>query len=216
MTDQFAREVDEDLRSEYLKRLWDRFGLIIIGVAVAIVLLTAGYRGYAYLQERVAQTAGDAFMSALELAEDGDDAAAIAALEQIAAGDHNGYASLSRFRIATELANDGDLKGAIAQFEQISEQSESEEFRALADLRAAMLEIDTASVDDMRDRLGALANPDSQWRHTAREFIALTAYRTGDLETATSTLELILNDAEANPTVRSRADILKTLIDDSQ
>lgn len=216
MSDQFAREVDEDLRSEYLKRLWDRFGLIIISVAVLIVVMTAGYRGYAYLQERDAQTAGDAFMNALELAENGDEASAIQAFEEIAASDHNGYAALARFSIATELANDGDLNGAIAQFDQISELSDSDEFQALADLRAAMLEVDTASLDEMRNRLGVLANPDSEWRHTAREFIALTAYRTGDLETATSTLDLILNDAEANPTVRSRAEILKTLINDSQ
>ena len=45
MSDIF-REVDEDIRHERFKRLWDRFGPWVIGVAVLIVLITAGYRGW--------------------------------------------------------------------------------------------------------------------------------------------------------------------------
>ncbi len=45
MSDIF-REVDEDLRREQFKRLWDRFGTYVIGLAVLIVVVTAGYRGW--------------------------------------------------------------------------------------------------------------------------------------------------------------------------
>ena len=37
MSDIF-REVDEDLRHEQYKKLWDRFGIYVIGLAVLIVL----------------------------------------------------------------------------------------------------------------------------------------------------------------------------------
>ena len=68
-------------------------------------------------------------------------------------------------------------------------------------------------LDQLQDRLAVLLNPNSQWRHSARELVALAAIRADDLETATSTLEEILNDAESLQSVRARAEILKTLVD---
>ncbi|MBL4646833.1 MAG: hypothetical protein COA52_09805 [Hyphomicrobiales bacterium] len=213
MSDQFSREVDEDLRGEYLKNLWDRFGLFIIIIALAIVVATAGYRGWSYFQNQAAQSAGDAYMNALQLAEDGEDGEALKAFQSIADADHVGYAALARFRMGTELAAQGNVEGAIAAFDKIASTTKSTELKALATLRASLLLVDTGTLEDVQKRLAVLANPNSQWRHSAREYIALTAYRVGDLETATSTLDLILDDAESQQGVRSRARILKTLVD---
>lgn len=213
MSDQFAREVDEDLRSEFLKSIWDRFGVFIIGTAVIIVAATAGYRGWSYYQEQAAQSAGDAFMEALQLAEDGEDAEALKGFQSIADGGHEGYASLARFRIAAELANEGNVEAAVAEFDQIAENTKSDELKSLAQLRAGLLLVDTGTLEDVQSRLAVLANPNSSWRHSAREYIALAAYRAGDLETATTTLDLILEDVESLQSVRSRAQILKTLIE---
>ena len=44
MSDIF-REVDEDIRQEKYRRLWDRFGPWVLGVAVLIIVGTGGYRG---------------------------------------------------------------------------------------------------------------------------------------------------------------------------
>mgnify|MGYP006945477697 CR=1 FL=1 len=51
MSDIF-REVDEDLRHERYKRLWDRFGVYVIGLAVVIVLGVSGYKAWATAQPR--------------------------------------------------------------------------------------------------------------------------------------------------------------------
>lgn len=213
MSDQFAREVDEDLRSEFLKRIWDRFGVFIIATAVIIVGATAGYRGWSYYKEQAAQNAGDAFMEALQLAEDGEDAESLKGFQSIADGNHDGYAALARFRIATELANEGNVDAAVAEFDRIADTTKSDELKSLAQLRAGLLLVDTGTLEDVQSRLAVLANPNSAWRHSAREYIALAAFRTGDHETATTTLDLILEDAESLQSVRSRAQILKTLIE---
>lgn len=213
MSDQFAREVDEDLRSEFLKKIWDRFGIFIIATAVIIVVATAGYRGWGYYKEQAAQTAGDAYMEALQLAEEGEDAEALRAFQAIADGGHDGYAALARFRIATELADQGDVEGAVAEFDRIADTTKSDELKSLAELRAGLLLVDNGTLEEVQSRLAVLANPNSAWRHSAREYIALAAYRAGDLETATTTLDLILEDPESLQSVRSRAQILKTLIE---
>lgn len=215
MSDQFAREVDEDLRSEYLKRIWDRFGVFIIAIAVIIIVATAGYRGWSYFKDQAAQTAGDAYMDALQLAEDGDEAESLKAFQSIADSSHEGYAALARFRIATELASEGNVEGAIAEFDKIAATTKSKELKALADLRAGLLLVDNGTLEEVQSRLAVLSNPNSAWRHSAREYIALAAYRAGDLETATTTLDLILEDQESLQSVRSRAQILKTLVEGS-
>ena len=45
-SEQFIREVDEELRRAQLKAIWDRFAPLIIGVCVLVVAVTAGYRGW--------------------------------------------------------------------------------------------------------------------------------------------------------------------------
>ena len=37
-------EVEQDLRREQMKRLWDRIGIYVIAVAVLVVAITGGWR----------------------------------------------------------------------------------------------------------------------------------------------------------------------------
>ncbi len=45
MSDIF-REVDEEVRREQLKKLWERYSILIVAVAVLIVAGVGGWRGY--------------------------------------------------------------------------------------------------------------------------------------------------------------------------
>ena len=51
MSDIF-REVDEDLRREQYKKLWERFGSYVIGLAVLIVVVDRRLRGLAILADQ--------------------------------------------------------------------------------------------------------------------------------------------------------------------
>ena len=66
MSDIF-HEVDEDLRRDRAKALWDKYGIYVLGLAVAIVVVTAGVRGWQYWQETRAQASGDRYLAALRL-----------------------------------------------------------------------------------------------------------------------------------------------------
>ena len=82
----------------------------------------------------------------------------------------------------------------------------------LAAVRAGMLLVDTASLADMRRRLDPLAEPSRSFRHTARELLALSAWRNRDLAAARRYLDMIATDAETPPGTRARADVLSGLI----
>ena len=61
------REVDEEVRQEQFKKLWARFGNLVIGVCLLVILGVGGYQGWHYWQKKQSQAAGDAYFSAAEL-----------------------------------------------------------------------------------------------------------------------------------------------------
>jgi hypothetical protein len=212
MSDIF-REVDEDLRREQLRKLWNRFAPYVIGLAILIVAATAGYRGWEYWKLRQAQTTGDRFIAALKLADEGKHDEAIATLQSIASTGSGGYPALAGFRIAAEKAAAGDDAGAIAEYDAIAaRRGIPEEVKNLARLRAALLVVDQVDFADLRRRIGDLAGVGNPWRHTAREILGLGAWRAGDYATAKGYFEEINNDQETPQGLRQRSQLMLALI----
>jgi len=211
MSDIF-REVDEDIRREQAKRLWDRFGPYVLGLAVLIVVGVAGWRGWEYWQETKAQATGDRFLSALQLSDEGKHEEAITALEAIVADGSGSYPVLARFRIAAEKAQAGDTAGAITEFDTIAQGNAPNEIKVLARVRAALLQADTATVAELDARIGDLAGVGNAWRHTAREMLGLAAWRTGDYAAARKYFTEISSDQETPADLRQRAQLMLTLI----
>ena len=212
MTDIF-REVDEDIRREQVKKLWDRFAPYIIGLAVLIVVATAGYRGWEYWRNHQAQATGDRYIEAMKLSSEGKHDEAIAAFGAIVASGGGGYPVLARLHIASEKAASGDAAAATADFDAIAADSKfSAEIRNVARLRAAMLVADTASVADLETRIGDLASTGNPWRHSAREILGLASWRTGDYAAARKYFSDITNDQDASQDMRQRANLMLALI----
>jgi hypothetical protein len=212
MSDIF-REVDEDLRREQFKKIWDRVGIYVIGLAVLIVAVTAGVRGWQYWQERQAQASGDRFVAAVELATSGKSEEAQAAFAEIVKDGSGGYPTLSRFRMAGAKAEAGDAAGAAADLDAIAADGSAPQLiRDFARIRAALLLADTATLDELKTRIGSLADPLNVWRSSAREILGLAAWRTGDLSTAQTYFDEIAKDNEASQGVKGRAQVMIGLI----
>src|SRR5690606_40249319 len=96
--DSFIREVNEEYRKERARLLWERYGFLVIGVATAIVLGTAAFVGYRYWNDSRANASGDAFLAALQLANDGKTDEAIAAFDKIEKEGHGAYPVLAKMR----------------------------------------------------------------------------------------------------------------------
>lgn len=216
MSDIF-REVDEDIRRERFKRLWDRFGPYVIGLAVLIVLITAGVRGWEYWQTSQAEATGDRFVAAITLADEGKHDEAIAALNSITEDGSGGYPVLAAFRAAGEKAAAGNAEGAVADYDAIADQSGLPLLVGdLARLRSAMLLSDNASVEELTSRIGDLAKTGNPWRQPAREILGFAAFRTNDLTAAREYFSEIAADQDSTPGIRSRAEVMLSLITSRQ
>jgi len=205
-------EVDEEVRREQFKKLWDKYSLYIIAVAILIVAAVGGWRGYEYLEAKKAAQAGDAFNKAIELSEQNKHAEAEAAFSDLVAKAPYGYRMLSRFRLAAEVEK-RDPKAAVQMFDELaSDRGIGAEQQELARVRAGGILLDTASYADMKQRLEADTAPNATFRHVARELLALSAVRANDSTAARQWLDMISSDAETPPSMRSRAQALQALL----
>lgn len=203
----FIREVDEDLRDEQLKNMWDKFGPFVIGAALLIVLATAANKGWDYWKTSQAATSGDAFIAAIDKSESGASAEAIAALQALKAEGTGGYPVLAQMRIAAETAKLGKVDEAIQQFLAIAGDASIEtNIQDLARIRAAGLQLDQGQIDQVIIELSPMMDQAS-FRHSARELVLLAHMEKSEFEKARPIAERIVNDVETPPQLRQRAEI---------
>jgi hypothetical protein len=76
----------------------------------------------------------------------------------------------------------------------------------MANIQAAILELDTAESDVVRARLALILNGTSKFRYIANEILALSELRNDELEAAILRLEALVVDVETPAGVKNRAD----------
>lgn len=211
MTDIF-QEVDEEVRREQLKKLWDQYGNYFIAVCVLVVVGVAAWRGYQWWEAKQAAQSGAAFEQAVTLAAAGKHQEAEAAFAKLATDGTAGYRVLARLREAAELSTT-DSKGAVAAYDEIAaDKSAGQIIEDLAAVRAGFLLVDTAPYSEIRDRLEPLAAADRTFRYSAREILALSAWKANDVTAARQWIDMIMIDPQTPAGTRSRVGVLSELI----
>jgi hypothetical protein len=205
-------EVDEEVRREQLKKLWQRYGNLLVAACVLAVAAIGAWRGYDYWRTKKAGETGIAFEQAVSLAEAGRHKEAEAAFAKIAADGTAGYRVLARLRAAAELAQT-DRKAAIAAYDALAaDRNAGPVIGDLAALRAGLLLVDTNSYADMRKRLEPLTGAGRSFRYMARELLALSAWKSGDISATQKWTDTLMSDPSTPAGTRSRAQILSELI----
>jgi hypothetical protein len=211
VTDIF-QEVDEEIRREQFKKLWQRFGTYIIAACVLVVLGVGAWRGYDWWETKKAAESGAAFEQAVTLEESGKLQEAEAAFAKLAADGTAGYRVLSRLREAAALAR-SDPKAAIKSYDDLAaDRGAGQVIDDLAALRAGFLLVDSAPYAESRTRLEPLTGADRPFRDSARELLALSAWRQGDMSAARQWTDIIVADPRTPAGARSRAQVLSELI----
>ena len=177
-----------------------------------MIAAVGGWRGYQYLQTQKAAEASSTFEAAAALADQNKHAEAEAAFTKLAEAAPPGYRNLSRLRAAAEAAKH-DVTAAVKLYDAIAADSGfSSAERDLARVRAAGLLVDTETYNNMRQRLEPTTEPEATFRHTARELLALSAWRNDDTTAARKWLDMISEDGQTPSSLRNRAEALQALL----
>jgi hypothetical protein len=204
------REVDEEVRQEQYKKLWDKFGNYFVALCFVIVASVAGVKGYQYFQVKQSEAAAVVYFDGVKRASEGkfDDA-----LKALAVVSHSGFKQLGLLQQASVLAEQGKTKEAVAAFDALAaDASVDSNLRDLARIRAGYLLVDSLKPDELISRLGSFDRDDQVWRHATREIFGLAAYRTGDYSMADRYMNANFADAETPQDMRQRAQVMIQLL----
>jgi hypothetical protein len=215
--DSLFREVDEEIRREQFAKLWERYGIYIIGIAIAIIAAVGGTKLWEAHKLSEAQAYGARLEAARVLAEETKIGDAAKAFEAIAAEAPKGYAALAALSQAGAELRLGNRPAALAIFEKLaSESSTDSEIASFARLQAAALRLGEADFTEMENRLKPLTADDSAWRLPARELLGTAAIKAGKLSEARTTLTSLLAEPNLAPTTAERINRLMATIASSE
>ncbi len=211
MSDSFIREVDEDIRQKQLQDLWKRFGKFIIGIAVGIVVIVAGRAIYTNVVESKYSEQAANFSSALK-----QEAAAISsALDPVISSDVDGYKIVATFKKAELAVTDGNNAEAVKILDQfIQTAGVAQIYKDMASIQASMLELDTATTDQLRARLALTLNSGNGFQYLAEELIALSELKGGDVDAAKERFLALTENLEVPNGVKTRAEQYLSVIDE--
>lgn len=207
------REVDEAVRHEQVNTAFQRYGLI---VGVVLVLALAGFAGYLYWQgesESAMERDSEQLIAAMDEFEAGNENIADEELAALAEDAGPGAAASALMMRAAIAVNDGRTEDAAALYELVATDDEMPDpLRQAADIRAVALQFEELEPQEVIDRLGPLATPESAWFGSAGELVAMAYLARGDEERAGPLLAEIAKAEDVPQTLRSRTRQLAGLL----
>jgi hypothetical protein len=204
--EQFAREVDEELRREEALALWKRWGKLIVAVIVAGLLAFAGWLYWQSHREGVAGEQGVKFNQAMDDLGANQQAKAAPALAELATSGNAGYATLAKFTQADIALQKDDLKGAAKLFADVAGDSAiAQPLRDLALVRQTSAEYDSLQPQVVIDRLRPMAVKGNAFFGSAGEMTAIAHLRMNRRDLAGRLFGEIARDDTVPASIRQRA-----------
>lgn len=214
--DPLLREVEEDLRRERYEKLWKKYGGAVIGAAVVVVLVVAGYKGWQAYDQNAREEAGELFVQASDSANTDADAAARAFLD-LSEHAPEGYAFLSQLRAAALFAEAHDPEHATKIYSHLEQTADHELHKDIAVLFRAFTMLNNSADTERDDQalsaiLEPLTAPGRPMRYSARELLAFAALARGDRKRASEIFDELREDPATPADMLQRAEHFLTQI----
>ncbi len=211
--DSLFREVDEAVRQDQLKKLWDKYGVWLVVGAVSIVAGVGGHKAWVYWKSEQSKAAGSRFIGGITQVQEGKTSDAIEVFKSLADEGPAGYRNLSRLQLAALYVKEGNKAEAITIYDELASDSfAGSTLENFAKIQGASLKLDDASFEEMLKRLEPLAITGDPWRHSARELLGLSAFKNGKNDAAQRYFDVMLSDQQTPANMRRRAEMMLSLL----
>ena len=210
--DAFIREVDEDLKNESMKKLWDKYGLFITIFVVVALSLAVSYESIKAWYIHRAENWSDTYAVALNLQNQGKYDESMEALNVIINNKIGAFADLAKMQQVNVLLDQGKEEEALSILVTIAnDKNFNKQLRDLAIIKLASHKLDTATSEEIKTILEPVAD-DNAWYGTAQEMLATVAVRDGNIEEAKKIYQSLLDNTSVSDELKNRVrDILSVL-----
>ena len=206
-------QVEEELRSDRYKRLARTWLPVIGGVLLVALIAALSWWGWQKMETSKADKASIAYQRGLESLQANNPVGADAAFAQAADEGNAAYKALALQHRAGIAAQANRIPEAVALLDEAAAASRDPLLVDGARWKAALLLMDTASLEDIQARLQPLIEDDRPFRAFARESLAMAQLQHGKAADARSTLVVLKNSLDTPRELSQRADLTIALID---
>jgi len=209
MSEEFVREVDEDIKEEERIKLWKKVFPYVVSVSLGIIIFTSGYVFWNNYTESLNQQLGDDFTAAVQLANEEDLDASILALNRIVDEGSDGYVTLAKMKKASLLIQRGELKLGLNIYLDLERNAVDQSFRDIASILYVLNSMDTEDPKALLEKINKLESSQI-WRSSALEMKAFLKLKQNKVEEARKIFEGILNLPSTPSSLATRA---KNMVD---
>ncbi len=198
------RELEEDIKEEKILNLWRKYGNYLIGLALTIILATAGYTLWQYFYHKSQLRMHGVFSSAVKLYNDGKKEEALKAFQGIAQ-ESDGYGKLARLYEASLTSNPSEIYNEMAQ-KNVSDP-------ALGNLPKVLLAARELDNEAALEAIQSLTAPNNAWAPLSYELLGFANLKKGDEVLAAKNFISILKEPYASDHEKVRASFMLTQIE---
>lgn len=214
MQDAFIREVDEDLKNESMKKLWDKYGLFVLLIVIVSLTVAVSYESIKSWYIKRAENRTEGYAVALSMQNQGLFDDSLEALDLIINQKMGTYAELAEMQKANILLEQNKEKEALALLEKIAnDKSRSLQLRDTALIKLASYRQDGATFEEMSELLNSITkSKDNAWYAVAEDMLATILLRDGNIEQAKEIYNALLENQDTPDDLKNRIkDILSVL-----
>ena len=214
MQDAFIREVDEDLKNESMKKLWDKYGLFVLLIVIVSLTVAVSYESIKSWYIKRAENRTEGYAVALSMQNQGLFDDSLEALDLIINQKMGTYAELAEMQKANILLEQNKEKEALALLEKIAnDKSRSQQLRDTALIKLASYRQDDATFEEMSELLSSITkSKDNAWYAVAEDMLATILLRDGNIEQAKEIYNALLENQDTPDDLKNRIkDILSVL-----
>ncbi len=213
--DALLKEISEDVKSDKMRDLWDRYGLFII-IFVALALTAAvSFESFRNWAQKRDQEISNAYAVAISLQNQGRLDESMKLLQNIS--ERSGlYADIAKLQIANIYFEQNKPQEAVDLLQQlVTKRGVSRQMKDIAALKLAAYKLDSdAPAAEIEELLFPLTEEGNGSYNVARELLAMLYIREGNLEKAKAEYEMIVASVNSSDALKSRAQDMITIISD--
>ncbi len=210
----FIKEVNEDLKNESMKKLWDKYGLYIIILVAAALTAAVSFETMKAWHTKKIQKWSDSYAYALSLQNQGKYDDSIQTFDYIAGQDYGIFSDLAQMQKANILLEQNKTDEALKLMAEIAaDKSFNSQLRDTVALKLASYKLENAPIDEIRQLIGGIAqDAENSWQPSANEMLALAYLRDGEIAQAREIYDQLLQSDKTSEVMKVRIkDILSAL-----
>lgn len=215
--DAFIREIDEELKNEKLKKIWDKYGLFIIIFIIAAISAAVSFETFKSWNEKRNQEFSDTYAYALNLQNQGRYAEAMEVLDKLQKSKKAIYSDIAEIQMANIMVEQNKIEEAIAVLENVVKDKDfNPQMKEIATIKLASYKLDYAPSEEIQEMLAPLVRQNGVWTNIAKEMLAMLAVRDGDLDRAKTLYQEISVAANTPESLKARAQDMLNVIEETQ